>query len=82
MPYDLGDPVIQVEREALKLASSARRCAGPTFDALGPAAFTALPHAAVRELIDGCGGAGERAARRSGWPGCGTRPPMTGSAGS
>jgi DNA primase len=24
---------------------------------LGPAAFTAEPHAAVRELIDGCGGA-------------------------
>jgi DNA primase len=55
--YDPGDPVIQVEREALKLAVQRPALCGPAFDVLGPAAFTAEPHAAVRELIDGCGGA-------------------------
>jgi DNA primase len=55
--YDLGDPVIQVEREALKLAVQRPALCGPAFDVLGPAAFTAEPHVAVRELIDGCGGA-------------------------
>jgi DNA primase len=55
--YDLGDPVIQVEREALKLAVQRPALCGPAFDVLGPAAFTAEPHAAVRELIDACGGA-------------------------
>jgi DNA primase len=56
-PYDLDDPVIQVEREALKLAVQRPALCGPAFDVLGPAAFTAEPHAVVRELIDGCGGA-------------------------
>jgi DNA primase len=56
-PYDLADPVIQVEREALKLAVQRPALCGPAFDVLGPAAFTAEPHTAVRELIDGCGGA-------------------------
>jgi DNA primase len=55
--YDLSDPVIQVEREALKLAVQRPALCGPAFDVLGPAAFTAEPHIAVRELIDGCGGA-------------------------
>src|SRR5262249_58610723 len=55
--YDLGDRVIQVEREALKLAAQGPALCGPAFDVLGPAAFTAEPHAAVRELIDACGGA-------------------------
>jgi DNA primase len=55
--YDLADPVIQVEREALKLAVQRPALCGPAFDVLGPSAFTAVPHAAVRELIDGCGGA-------------------------
>jgi len=58
VPYDLADPVIQVEREVLKLAVQRPALCGPAFDVLGPAAFTAPPHAAVRELIDGCGGAG------------------------
>jgi len=57
VPYDVTDPVIQVEREALKLAVQRPALCGPAFDVLGPAAFTARPHAAVRELIDGCGGA-------------------------
>jgi DNA primase len=55
--YDLGDPVVQVEREALKLAIQRPALCGPAFDVLGPSAFTAEPHAAVRELIEGCGGA-------------------------
>jgi DNA primase len=57
VPYDLADPVIQVEREALKLAVQRPALCGPAFDVLGPAAFTAPPHVVVRELIDGCGGA-------------------------
>jgi DNA primase len=57
VPYDLADPVIQVEREALKLAVQRPALCGPAFDVLGPAAFTAWPHVAVRELIDHCGGA-------------------------
>jgi DNA primase len=57
-PYDLGDPVIQVEREALKLAIQRPALCGPVFDAIDPAAFTAPRHAAVRDLIAGCGGTG------------------------
>ncbi len=57
-PYDLGDPVIQVEREALKLAVQRPALCGPAFDAIDPDSFTAAPHAAVRALIDTCGGTG------------------------
>jgi DNA primase len=57
-PYDLGDPVIQVEREALKLAIQRPALCGPGFDAIDPAAFTAPRHAAVRDLIAACGGTG------------------------
>ena len=56
--YDLGDPVIQVEREALKLAIQRPVLCGPAFDAIGPDAFTAPRHAAVRELVAACGGTG------------------------
>jgi DNA primase len=55
--YDVRDPVIQVEREALKLAVQRPALCGPVFDQLGIAAFTAPVHAAVFELIAGCGGA-------------------------
>jgi DNA primase len=54
--YDLRDPVIQVEREALKLAVQRPALCGPVFDELGKTAFTATPHAVVYELIAGCGG--------------------------
>jgi DNA primase len=57
-PYDPGDPVIQVEREALKLAIQRPALCGPAFDAIDPAAFTAPRHAAVRDLIAACGGTG------------------------
>ena len=55
-PYDPRDPVVQVEREALKLAVQRPALCGPSFDALGAACFTAAVHAAVYELIAGCGG--------------------------
>jgi DNA primase len=56
--YDLGDPVIQVEREALKLAIQRPVLCGPAFDAIGPDAFTAPRHATVKELVAACGGTG------------------------
>ncbi len=56
--YDLGDPVVQVEREALKLAIQRPALCGPVFDAIDPAAFTVPQHAAVRDLIVACGGTG------------------------
>jgi DNA primase len=57
-PYDRNDPVIRVEREALKLAVQWPALTGPEFDALGPAAFTAQAHAAVFGLTVACGGVG------------------------
>ena len=55
-PYDLSDPVVLVEREALKLAVQRPALCGPEFDALGPDAFTAPVHGAVFTLIAACGG--------------------------
>jgi len=55
-PYDRSDPVLRVEREALKLAVQWPALCGPEFDSLGPAAFTVFAHAAVAALIAGCGG--------------------------
>ena len=57
-PYDLGDPVVQVEREALKLAIQRPALCGPAFDAIDRVAFTAPRHAAVRDLATACGGTG------------------------
>ncbi len=54
--YDARDPVVQVEREALKLGVQRPALCGPVFDALGAASFVAPVHAAVFELIVGCGG--------------------------
>src|SRR5579875_1356961 len=59
--YDVRDPVIQVEREALKLAIQRPALCGPAFDGLGPSYFTTPAHATVAGIIAGCGGA--RAAR-------------------
>jgi DNA primase len=56
--YDTNDPVIQLEREALKLAVQRPALCGPAFDALGAEVFTAPVHAMVVGLIAGCGGAG------------------------
>jgi DNA primase len=55
-PYDMGDPVVLVERELLKLAVQRPALCGPEFDALGPEAFTAPVHGAVFTLIAACGG--------------------------
>jgi len=55
--YDVGDPVVRVEREALKLAVQRPALCGPAFDALGADAFTVPAHAAIFQLIAECGGA-------------------------
>jgi DNA primase len=55
-PYDRSDPVLRVEREALKLAVQWPALCGPEFDALGAVAFTVPVHAAVAGLIAGRGG--------------------------
>jgi len=55
-PYNRSDPVLRVEREALKLAVQWPALCGPEFDALGAAAFSVPVHAAVAGLIAGRGG--------------------------
>ena len=55
-PYDLSDPVVLVEREALKLAVQRPALCGPEFDALGADAFSAPVHGSVFTLIAACGG--------------------------
>jgi DNA primase len=55
-PYDRSDPVLRVEREALKLAVQWPALCGPEFDSLGAAAFTVPAHAAVAGLVAGGGG--------------------------
>ncbi|MGO8887056.1 MAG: DNA primase [Streptosporangiaceae bacterium] len=63
-PYDLRDPVVQVEREALKLAVQRPALCGPGFDALGTESFTAPLHASVFAVIADCGGAAAAAGGR------------------
>ena len=73
-PYDLSDPVVLVEREALKLAVQRPALCGPEFDALGADAFSAPVHGSVFTLIAACGGTASGAApRASGRPGCASR---------
>jgi DNA primase len=55
-PYDAGDPVVQLERQALQLAVQRPGLCGPEFDALGADAFTVPAHRAVFTLIAACGG--------------------------
>lgn len=57
------DPVVIVEREALKLAVQFPGLVGPMFDTLAPEMFTVPAHRAVRELIAGLGGVGGGLAR-------------------
>jgi DNA primase len=62
--YDQHDPVVNVERQALKLAVQRPALCGPTFDALAPGVFTVPAHAAVSQLIAASGGvASARSAR-------------------
>ena len=56
-PYDRSDPVLRVEREALKLAVQWPALCGPEFDALGAGALSVPVHGSVFGLIAGCGGA-------------------------
>jgi DNA primase len=57
--YDPRDPVVRVEREALKLAVQRPALCGPGFAALGADAFTVPAHSGVFRLI----------CQRSGWNG-------------
>jgi DNA primase len=54
--YDLHDPVVSIERQALKLAIQRPALCGPVFDELQPSVFTVPAHAAVCELIAANGG--------------------------
>jgi DNA primase len=54
--YDEHDPVVNVERQALKLAIQRPALCGPGFDALPATVFTVASHAAVCELIGANGG--------------------------
>jgi len=54
--YDRSDPVLRVEREALKLAVQWPALCGPEFDALGESAFSIAVHVSVFSLIIGQGG--------------------------
>jgi DNA primase len=55
-PYDAHDPVVNLERQALKLAIQRPALCGPVFDTLVEDDFSVPVHGAVRELIAGCGG--------------------------
>jgi DNA primase len=55
-PYESADPVVNLERQALKLAVQRPELCGAAFDALGADDFTVAVHSAVRELIAACGG--------------------------
>ncbi len=55
-PYDAGDPVVNLERQALKLAIQRPALCGPVFDMLQKEDFSVPVHGSVRELIAGCGG--------------------------
>jgi DNA primase len=62
--YEQNDPVVNVERQALKLAVQRPALCGPAFDELSATVFTVPAHAAVRELITACGGVSQvRSAR-------------------
>jgi DNA primase len=65
IPYDAGDPVVQLERQVLQLAVQRPGLCGPEFDALGADAFSVPVHQAVFTLIAACGGtAGARGSAR------------------
>ncbi len=64
VPYNASEPVVNLERQALKLAVQRPALCGPVFDALPPEGFSVPVHGAVREIISGCGGvAGAKSAR-------------------
>jgi DNA primase len=59
---DPRDPRLIVEREVLKLAVQRPAMAGPVFDGIDQACFTAPAYVAVRDAITGAGGAANAAA--------------------
>ncbi len=62
--YNASEPVVNLERQALKLAIQRPALCGPVFDALPPEGFSVPVHRAVREIISSCGGvAGAKSAR-------------------
>jgi DNA primase len=62
--YDEQDPVVNIERQALKLAIQRPALCGPAFDDMDASVFTVPAHAGVRGLIAACGGvAAVRSAR-------------------
>jgi len=61
MRYDPGDPLVNVERQALKLAVQYPGLCGPAFDTLTASDFSVPAHSMVLALIVSCGGT--RAAR-------------------
>ena len=54
--YDQHDPIVNVERQALKLAVQRPALCGPAFDELPSSVFTVPAHVAVCELIAASGG--------------------------
>jgi DNA primase len=75
--YDPRDPVVRVEREALKLAVQRPGLCGPGFAGLGEDAFTVPAHAGVFRLIcerSGWGGESQAAAGEPGQPGAAGEP--------
>jgi DNA primase len=54
--YDLLDPALRVEREALKLAVQVPMLCDQAFDALGSHAFSVPQHERLASLITRCGG--------------------------
>jgi DNA primase len=56
--YDRSDPVLRVEREALKLVVQVPALVGPAFDDLGTEAFSVPAHQRLAALVARCGGVG------------------------
>ncbi|MFL6239165.1 MAG: DNA primase [Actinomycetes bacterium] len=56
-PADTRDPVVQIEREAVKLAIQRPGLVGPVFDAIQPGAFTVSAYDAVHAVVLEAGGA-------------------------
>jgi DNA primase len=54
--YDRSDPVLGVEREALKLAIQVPALAGPAFDDIAGVAFSVPAHQRLAGLMARCGG--------------------------
>jgi DNA primase len=56
-PTDSRDPVVQIERQAVKLAIQRPGLVGPLFDAVESGAFTVAAYDAVRAVVVEAGGA-------------------------